>query len=280
MLSDQFFWFATRSAGLLTWFAAMGSVGLGLLMSSRALGRRPTIPWLLDVHRFLSAAAMVFLAIHMITLWADDFVHFGLAELFIPGRAEVGGLSDLSLAIGVVAAWIMLVVQATSLIKNRLPKQLWHTVHLTSFGSVILGLIHGIEVGSDADNRLLVAAAVSVLTAILILTATRVSRVLSDRKYRYELELDSVDERDLRDDLGDLGEVSDLGATGGLVDVAETGWFDEPEHLEPVPVYETVDHREPITPTRAARYPPPVARSRRPRPHDDVAVDDRTATDW
>jgi len=204
MLSDQFFWFATRSAGLLCWFAASGSVAVGLLMSSRALGRRPTIPWLLDVHRFLSAVSIVFLIVHLITLWADDFIDFGLAELFVPGRAQVGGLPGLGLALGVIASWILLIVQASSLIKDHLPKRAWHTVHLTSFGAVILGLVHGIQVGSDTGNRVLIAVTVSVLIALLILTTTRVSRVLSERKYRYELQVD--DDTELFDRVAPLSE--------------------------------------------------------------------------
>ena len=290
MLSDQFFWFATRSAGLLTWFAAMGSVGVGLLMSTRALGRKPTIPWLLDVHRFLSAASIVFLALHLVTLWADDFIDFGPAELFIPGRAQVGGLSDLALALGVVAAWIMLIVEASSLIKNRLPKRLWHTVHLTSFGAVILGLIHGIEVGSDTDNRVLVAAAVSVLTAILILTATRVSRVLSDRKHRYELELESTQAVDDFADLSDVEELGELDPVRLIDDFArfgDLGHFDdfgvgaETDELAPVRLYETIDHdNDEAEPVRAARYPPPERRSGRVRRQDDVNVGEPFTTDW
>jgi len=256
MLSDQVFWFATRSAGLLTWFAATGSVGVGLLMSTRALGRKPTIPWLLDVHRFLSAAAMVFLGIHLATLWADDFIDFGLAELFVPGRAQVGGLSGLALALGVIAAWLMIIVEASSLIKDHLPNRLWHTVHLTSFGVVILGLVHGIEVGSDSENRLLIGAAVSMLTAVLVLSATRVSRVLSDRKYRYELEAsvpDELDDFDANDEFG---------------------------HLDVFESLETFDPRDEPAVVRTAAYPPPQRPASRPRPQDDFVLGDRTSTDW
>ena len=257
MLSDQFFWFATRSAGLLTWFAATGSVGIGLLMSTRALGRKPTIPWLLDVHRFLSAASIVFLGIHLITLWADDFIDFGLAELFVPGKAQVGGLSGFSLALGVVALWLLVVVEASSLIKDRLPNRLWHTVHLTSFGVVILGLVHGIEVGSDSDNRILVAASVSMLMAVLILTGTRISRVLSDRKYRYEIEASAPESEEEEE-------------------FAEFDHFEDLAHIEPLGSYEATA----TAPVRTKPYPPPERQSSRPRRQDDFVLGDRSTTDW
>ena len=275
MLSDQFFWFATRSAGLLCWFAATGSVGVGLLMSTRALGRKPTIPWLLDVHRFLGAASIVFLALHLVTLWADDFIDFGPAELFIPGRAQIGGLSDLALALGVVAAWILLIVEASSLIKDHLPKRFWHTLHLTSFATVILGLIHGIEVGSDTDNRVLIAASVSSLMAVLVLTAIRVSRVLSDRKYRYELEAsveaDHLDEPEGFDVFDRTQPIERL----------------EPvDRLEPLVASEPLDRFRPVgtldtaTARSANGHAPPQHRQGRPRAQRDFALGDRATNDY
>ena len=187
----------------------------------------------------------------------------------------MNGLSDLALAIGVVAAWIMLIVEASSLIKNRLPKRLWHTVHLTSFGSVILGLIHGIQVGSDADNRLLMGGGVSVLTAIVILTATRVSRVLSDRKFRYELEQETSDDADVVDTFDDLLIGADFDRHGEYDEGGDT------EELQPVQLYETFDWGDDVEPVRAAtRYPPPARRSERASRHDDFALDDRSPTNW
>ena len=222
-------------------------------MSTRALGRKPTIPWLLDVHRFLSAASLVFLGIHLITLWADDFIDFGLAELFVPGKAQVGA-SPVLVGARRVALWLLVIIEASSLIKDRLPNRLWHTVHLTSFGVVILGLVHGIEVGSDSDNRILVAASVSMLMAVLILTGTRVSRVLSDRKYRYEIEANTPEPDD--DEFADFDHFEDLA------------------HVEPLEAY------EPTAPVRTKAYPPPERRASRPRRQDDVVLGERSTTDW
>lgn len=186
-MSDQFFWFATRGAGIMTWLAACASTLVGLMMSSRVLGRRPAIPWLLDLHRFLGAMSMLFLGVHLVTLWLDEFVSFGLAELLVPWVAHVPGLTRLSLALGVLAGWLLAAVQLSSLIKDRLPPNTWHTIHLTSFGVLIAGAVHGLEAGSDSDNSFLIALAVSVLTAITLVGLVRVSRYLSHRKHVYEL---------------------------------------------------------------------------------------------
>ena len=166
VVSDQFFWFATRGAGISCWFAACLSIVIGLMMPTRILGRRPTLPWLLDLHRYFAAMSMVFLAVHLIALWFDPFVNFGLTELLVPGAASVPGLTGLSLSLGVFAGWLLVLVELSSLLKKYLPLQFWRTLHLTSFGVVLAGVVHAAEAGSDSDNRYLVAAAASVGDAI------------------------------------------------------------------------------------------------------------------
>ena len=194
-MSGQFFWFATRGAGILCWFAATLSLLVGLMMSSRALGRRPTVPWLLDVHRYFGAMSMVFLAAHLFSLWADSFVDFGWSELFVPGVAAVPGLAGWSLVLGVFAGWHLALIELSSLVKKHLPNRFWHTLHLTSFGVVVSGAVHGLEAGSDSDNTYLVAAVTSVVAAVVLLTIVRFFSSLLDRKYRYEVMLS--------DELGD-----------------------------------------------------------------------------
>lgn len=169
-MMQQIWWFATRSAGLLTWFASTASVIVGLLLASRALGRRPSGPWLLDVHRYLGAMTMVFLALHMVTLWADSYVQFGPAELFIPGASawRTGAV-----AWGVVAAWILVGVEASSLVKDRLPPRLWHGIHLGSFAVMGMGTIHGWQAGSDVRNLLVLAVAVLMAVGVIGLSTQR-----------------------------------------------------------------------------------------------------------
>jgi methionine sulfoxide reductase heme-binding subunit len=185
-MSDQFFWFATRAAGIMAWFSALASVAFGLLLSSRLLGRRPTIPWLTDVHRFLAALSVGFVVLHMASLWADSFVAYSWAELLVPGVATAEGVSRLALAMGVVSAWLLALIQATSLVMRRLPTRFWHGVHLSSYAVVLLTTIHGWQSGSDAANPALIAGGASVLALIVLLGGIRVTRLLADRKFHYE----------------------------------------------------------------------------------------------
>lgn len=172
-MSDQFFWYVTRSAALVCWASAAASILVGLLTSSRLLGRRPTIPWLVDLHRQLAAMSLVFLAVHMASLWLDGFVDFGLIDLVVPWAATVPGLTGTSIALGVIAGWLMVLVELSSLVKDRLNDDLWRSIHLLSFGALGAGTIHALQTGSDVGNPLVAAVAVSTLAAILLATVAR-----------------------------------------------------------------------------------------------------------
>lgn len=176
-MSDQIFWYVTRSSAMICWLGAALSMVVGLLTSSRLLGRRPTIPWLVDLHRGFAGLSTVFLLIHMLSLYLDGFIRFGLLDLLVPWVATVPGLSRSSLAYGVFAAWLLAILQVSSYVKDRLDADVWRTLHLTSYASLGFGTLHAIETGSDVGNPIIVAIAVSVLGALGLLSAVRVIRL-------------------------------------------------------------------------------------------------------
>lgn len=176
-MSDQIFWYVTRSSALICWLAAALSMVVGLATSSRLLGRRPTIPWLVDLHRGFAGLSMVFLGVHMISLFLDEFVAFGIPQLLIPWLATVPGLTRSSIAYGVIAAWLMALVQVSSLFRDRLPSDVWRTVHLTSFASLGFGSLHAVETGSDMDNPIILAIGVAVLAAMFLVSMVRLVRL-------------------------------------------------------------------------------------------------------
>ncbi|MEM7323726.1 MAG: hypothetical protein AAF531_11630 [Actinomycetota bacterium] len=176
-MSDQIFWYVTRSSAMISWLGAALSMVAGLVTSSRLLGRRPTIPWLVDLHRGFAGLSMVFLLVHLVSLYLDGYVQFGILDLLVPWVATVPGLTRSSLAYGVIAAWLLLLVQLTSYAKDRLPSDVWRTVHLTSYASLGFGTLHAVEAGSDMDNPIVLAVGVSVLAALFVVSAVRAVRL-------------------------------------------------------------------------------------------------------
>lgn len=155
----------------MTWAVAAGSVVVGLLMSSKALGKRPGFPWLLDIHRFFSTLTSIFLVLHLVTLWADSFVAFGPVEFFVPFTSE---WRPAAVAWGVLSMYLMFAVQLSSFVKDRLPARTWHGIHLLSYLTVAFGSIHAWQAGSDVRNPFVLAFGLAALALIVGLSVLRI----------------------------------------------------------------------------------------------------------
>jgi len=158
----------------MTWSVATASLVLGLLMSTKAMGKDPGFPWLLDLHRFFSGLAFGFLGLHLVTLWADSYVTFGWTEIFVPFESEwrAGAV-----AWGILAMYLMAAVEFSSLLKDRLPERLWHGIHLSSFAVLVFGTIHAWQAGSDVHNPIVLACGLASLTLVVGLVVLRIALV-------------------------------------------------------------------------------------------------------
>lgn len=177
-MNPQTWWFLARAGGIVAWVLLALSVAWGLLLSTRLLGRHPAPAWLLDLHRFLGGLAVVFTGLHLAGLVADNYVHFGAAELFVPmASAWKSG----AVAWGIVALYLLLAVEVTSLLMRRLPRRLWRGVHFTSFATFFASGMHGSAAGTDAANAVYRWTSVGLVSATVFLVLVR---ILSQRRSR------------------------------------------------------------------------------------------------
>jgi hypothetical protein len=151
-MTSQFWWYVARSGGVVAWGLATASVLWGLALSSGILGNRAEPAKLLDLHRFLGGLSVVFALIHIGGLALDDTIKFGPSELFVPmaSKWEPGAV-----AWGVVALYLLIAVEITSLLRTRLSDEVWRVAHLGGFGVFLLGTIHGLRAGTDVENPLI-----------------------------------------------------------------------------------------------------------------------------
>lgn len=77
-------------------------------------------------------------------------------------------------AIGIVALYLLVAVELSSLVMTRLPRRLWRAIHLTSFVVYWLAAYHFLTAGTDAANPVLRAVVVTASCAVLFLTFARV----------------------------------------------------------------------------------------------------------
>ena len=177
-MNPQLWWLVARATGVVAWGLLTASVIWGLLLSTRLTRGRPTPAWLTDLHRFLGGAAVVFTTLHLGGLVADSYTHFGVADLLVPlASAWKPG----PIALGVVALYLLLAVELSSLLMRRLPRRWWKAIHLSSFGLFWIATLHFVTAGTDAANPLL---AVSVDVAAATVVFLTFVRTLSPRPSR------------------------------------------------------------------------------------------------
>lgn len=166
----QAYWYAARASGILTWALATISIVWGLMLSTRIAGRNPTGPWLLDLHRFVGGLAVVFLGVHISAIVADTYIHFGWKDILIPLH---GTWHPVAVGYGIVAMYLLVAVELTSLGMKYLPRKLWHYIHLTSFGVYILATFHFLYAGTDAHAGIMNWVIIGSLVIVVFLTIYR-----------------------------------------------------------------------------------------------------------
>ena len=163
-------WLIARAAGLVAFGLLAVAVTLGLLLSTRVLGPKRGKA-LLEWHRTILWASLCMVALHGVALLFDPTLHFGVLAVLVPGTAP---WRPVSVAAGVVTAWLMLVLATSFRARRRIGQRRWRQLHYASFAGFSLGLWHALSTGSDlVDRRGLVFAAVALLP-VLWLTFLRI----------------------------------------------------------------------------------------------------------
>lgn len=226
-MNEKLWWYIARSTGIVSWALVAAAVVWGLLLSTRLLQGRPAPKWLLDLHRHLGGLAVTFTAVHLVGLVADSYTHFGLADLLVPFASA---WKPMPVALGVVAMYLLVAVELTSLVMKRIPRRQWRWVHLTSFGLFWLGTLHGITAGTDSRNPAMWISYLVVGGVVLFLTLVQILSGTSKRSERSRLRL------------------ADRPGRG----------VDESTHVDPnghafAPGHLTVDPVDPVAPARVGR---------------------------
>ncbi len=168
---SKLWWHLARSSGIVAWALAALAVLWGVALATRALGRRPQAPWLLAVHRFLGLLCIVFVGVHLVALYLDPFIKYGLEDLFVPLASS---WKPVAVAWGVVAFYLLVAVEITSLLRQRMPARLWRGIHLTSYVMYVLATVHLLTAGTDRTNPVMLGSVMATVAVTLFFLAYRV----------------------------------------------------------------------------------------------------------
>jgi hypothetical protein len=163
-------WDIARAGGLVAWGLATASVVWGLAISTRLSKKRPWPAWFLDMHRFLGGLAVVFTVVHVGAVLLDSYTHFSLAAVLVPFAAT---WHPAAVAWGIVAFYVLLAVEVTSLLKQRIGRTWWRRTHYLSFALFGFATVHAVMAGTDTRSGLVLAALAAFSIPVFALAGMR-----------------------------------------------------------------------------------------------------------
>lgn len=179
-MSNHFWWYVSRASGTVAWVLVLVTCAWGILLATRLFRGWDRPAWLLDLHRWLGSLLLASTALHMLALVGDNYTHFTASHLLVPFASE---WEPGSVALGVVAFWMLAAVQVTSWMMKKLPKRAWRAVHMLSYVAFVMVTWHAIAAGTDASSHwygaltvAMIALATAFGTARLITLRTPTSR--------------------------------------------------------------------------------------------------------
>lgn len=162
-MNEHSMWYLSRASGMVAWVVLGVSCLWGILLVTRILKPADRPAWLLDLHRYLGALSLVTTAAHMLALVGDNYVYFGWRELLMPNASP---WNTTAITWGVLAFYLLVVIQVSSWATKWLPRALWHAVHLLSYVLFVMVTVHGFMAGTDSSNIVFFTIAVAFIAIL------------------------------------------------------------------------------------------------------------------
>lgn len=163
-------WLIARAAGLVAFAFLTVSVTLGLMMSTRLLKPKRQKA-LLGWHQTLIWTGLAMLALHGGAVLLDPVMRFGLTAVVVPGAAP---WRPITVAAGVVAGYLMLVLALSFRVRRRIGQKRWRLLHYASFAAFFLALGHALHAGTDLTGTTGLVFGAIAATPVLWLTFARI----------------------------------------------------------------------------------------------------------
>jgi hypothetical protein len=139
----------TRATGLVAAVVSAVALVSGLLFSARETGERRRPAWWLDLHQGLGGIAMAAIAAHVVVTLLRSGSGPSVIGALVPGVASV---DRVALGWGILGTYLMAGAVFTTWPRRIRDRRLWRTIHLSSAVGMVLALVHGYQMGTDATR--------------------------------------------------------------------------------------------------------------------------------
>lgn len=143
----QALWYITRAAGIIAYLLLWLSTAWGLAVSSKIFDPLLHRAFTYDMHQFIALVAIGFTILHIVVLFADQYLPFSIAQILIPFIAPY---RPIWVGIGVVGLYLTLLVTVTFYLRRWIGQKTFRVIHLASFVAYAGVTIHGLMAGTDS----------------------------------------------------------------------------------------------------------------------------------
>lgn len=178
-MTSPLLWYLNRGSGIVLVVVFTLTVVLGVLATGRGTSRWWPRFVTQGLHRGLSAVAVLLLLLHAVVAVVDEYVDIRWWQAVVPVGSSY---EPLWLGLGTLSLDLTVIVVATSLARARLPHRLWFLVHLSTYAAWLLGVVHGLGIGTDADLGWSMVVTVSCVAAVALAGLSRLVAVVLGRR--------------------------------------------------------------------------------------------------
>jgi sulfoxide reductase heme-binding subunit YedZ len=165
-------WYVGRGTGVVSLLLLTIVVALGIATrSGRAIFGLPRFA-VATVHRTASLTAVVFLLIHVATLYFDPYAQLHLVDFVVP---FTGAYRPFWLGLGTLGLDLIAALIVTSLLRHRVGRRTWRAVHWLAYLSWPVALTHALGNGTDSSTWWLRGIAWGCTMTVLAAVGWRVS---------------------------------------------------------------------------------------------------------
>ena len=178
MTDGPLLWFVNRGTGLVLLALLTAVMVLGIAARRTRAGTRLPGFVLPALHRNLSVLALALLAVHAGSAVVDEYVDIRWWQVLAPWELSY---QPWWLAFGTIASDLLLAVLLTSAVRTRLGHGGWRAVHQLSYIAWVVGMVHGLGIGTDTSSGPARIAYVACASAVAVAVGLRVAVALRNR---------------------------------------------------------------------------------------------------
>jgi sulfoxide reductase heme-binding subunit YedZ len=169
---NEALWLLGRGLGVSTLVLLTVSVVAGIVTARRSTPLETPRFAVAEIHRRASLTASGLLLAHMSTLVLDQQAQLSWVDTVVP---FLNARNPLFWGLGTLSLDILLVVVVTSLLKKRIPHRVWRGIHLLSYASWPIAVLHAFGGGTDAGTVWFRVVAFTCVSAVGAAVGVRVT---------------------------------------------------------------------------------------------------------